>query len=210
MQAAQRAGQLLPVVGREAAGAQHVLVEPPDRPDHPQRELRRAHFHREHGDRLLGHERDVLADVERERGVVRDDVVVGDVEPVGVADGDALARRLARRLDGGERQPLLPLPALRQATLLVRQQEQRTGLGMADVADPGPLARPCARRRPAKVRLLVADRTPAAQRAHQFGDIIGELLARVERRTLPQRSTQPSVSSSPRSTSRRASRPASR
>ena len=69
VEAAERGRELLPVLRREAAGAQLVLVEAPDRADQPQRELRGAHFHREDDDRQPGRERDVLADVERERGL---------------------------------------------------------------------------------------------------------------------------------------------
>jgi hypothetical protein len=50
-------------------GAQLVLVEAPDRSDHAHRELRGAHFHREHDDRQLEVDRDVLADVQCQRGL---------------------------------------------------------------------------------------------------------------------------------------------
>ena len=131
----------------EAPGAKLVLVEPADGADQAHRELRRAHFHREHGDRHAGVERDVLADVERERGLTHarssgdDDQVAGlesgghPVE-VGEAGGNAgdIGRVVAvvERLDAfddGREQLADHLEVLRAArALLGDMQHLRLGL----------------------------------------------------------------------------------
>ena len=57
------------VLADQRAGTHLVLIEPPHRTDQSHRQLHRAHFHAEHRNRQSGRERDVLADVERERGL---------------------------------------------------------------------------------------------------------------------------------------------
>ena len=59
--------QARPLFVGEPAGAQVRLVDAPDRADDTHRQLRRAHFHREHGHRQLGVQRHVLGDVDGER-----------------------------------------------------------------------------------------------------------------------------------------------
>ena len=46
-----------------------MLIEPADRADHAQRELRRTHLHREHRDRQSCSQCDVLANVQGESGL---------------------------------------------------------------------------------------------------------------------------------------------
>ena len=58
-----------PLVVAQVAGAQVALVDAAERADHPQGELRGAHFHREHDDRQAFLDGHVLGDVERERGL---------------------------------------------------------------------------------------------------------------------------------------------
>ena len=64
-----RVGQARPFLVGQAAGAQMGLVDAADRPDDPHRELRGAHFHREHRYRQALVQRDMLGDVDRERGL---------------------------------------------------------------------------------------------------------------------------------------------
>ena len=62
-------GQSGPFVVAQSAGAQPALVDAPERADHAQRQLRGAHFHREHQHRQLFVDRHRLGDVDRQRGL---------------------------------------------------------------------------------------------------------------------------------------------
>ena len=69
LEAIDRLRQSAPLVVRQAPRAQVRLVDAAERADHAQRQLRGAHFHREHHHRQALLHGDVLGDVERERGL---------------------------------------------------------------------------------------------------------------------------------------------
>ena len=170
--------QSRPVVLANAAGAQLVLIQPADRAQHPHHQLRGTHFHTEHRDRHVRVERDVFGDVQAEGGVVRDHILVGDVQPLRMADGNALALGFATRFDAGESQAFVALPGFREAREFFRLQQQRTRLRVVDVADMCGLAGSTFHVVfAAKMRLFCASRTPTAERAHQFGNVLGQLPA---------------------------------
>ena len=77
---AERGAEPVPVAGIELAGAKPLRIDLADRAEQTCRKLRAAHFHGEQEHRQLQLEADVLGDVQRQRGVMRDDVVVGDIE----------------------------------------------------------------------------------------------------------------------------------
>ena len=88
---ADRVHQPRPVILLEGAGPQLVLVHPPHRADHAHRQLRPAHFHAEHRHRLLHVERDVLGDVQDQRGLAhRGSAGDHDEVPALQAGGDAI------------------------------------------------------------------------------------------------------------------------
>ncbi len=149
VQAPERRGEPLPVLAREPSGAKLVLVEPAHRADQPQRELRGAHFHREHGDGLAGVERDVLADVQREGGLAHrrascdDDEVAGlqaRGHPVDVGEARGHAGHVGRivavveRLDALDDagQELADLGELLRAAAPLLGDVQHLGLGLVE------------------------------------------------------------------------------
>ena len=87
IQAAHGVGQPLPVFVEQPAGAQPVLVEAPERAEQAHHQLRGRHFHGEHRHRQAGFERDVLGDVERQRGLAHRRAPGNDHEVAGLQAG---------------------------------------------------------------------------------------------------------------------------
>ncbi len=168
-------GQARPLVIGQLAGAQMPLVDAANRTHHAHRQLRRPHFHRENGHRQALIERHMLGNVHREGGVVRHHIVVGDVQALRVADGNALAGRLAHRLNGADGQAPLARPLLGRARLLVGQQKQRLRLWVGNVANIGRQARHPLPGHVGVVRLLLRDGAPRPQRARQRGHTLRQL-----------------------------------
>ena len=147
-------GEPVPVGGRQEPGAHGLGIHLGLGTEHALHELLSGHLETEHERRPAQVHADVLHDVEREGRVVRDDVVVGDVERGGMRHRDALRLGHARGLDGHEHRPARAARRQR-ANELRRDGQELFRLGMVDDAHEG------------RARRAPPDRAPTAERSCQ-------------------------------------------